>query len=127
MIMAGYFDQSMSNNAMDAYSNGEKPKSKWTKKTILAEIQRKMKCVELELVCSFDKLKKLPLPVLQENFLEYSSWHHTSMYYNRTDFFRLDLIELKYTDDEELDEMFATYRDTVEKKKKEAKRRTLGM
>lgn len=29
--MAGYSGYSMSNNAVDAYESGEKPRSKWTK------------------------------------------------------------------------------------------------
>jgi len=34
--MAGYKGYSMSNNAVDAYNNGEKPKSKWTKEEIVS-------------------------------------------------------------------------------------------
>lgn len=37
--MAGYSGWSMSNNAVDAYSNGEKPLSKWTKADIFDTIE----------------------------------------------------------------------------------------
>lgn len=33
--MAGYYGYSMSNNAVEAYENGEMPISKWTKKEIV--------------------------------------------------------------------------------------------
>lgn len=36
--MAGYNGYSMSNNAVTAYSNGEKPLSKWTRSAILTAI-----------------------------------------------------------------------------------------
>lgn len=36
--MAGYYKNQMSNNAVWAYSQGEKPMYKWTKTTILEEI-----------------------------------------------------------------------------------------
>lgn len=33
--MAGYYNYSMSNNAVNAYADGEKPLSKWTKSEII--------------------------------------------------------------------------------------------
>lgn len=36
--MAGYYKNQMSNNAVWAYSQGKKPMYKWTKTTILEEI-----------------------------------------------------------------------------------------
>lgn len=36
--MSGYSGYSMSNNAVDAYESGEKPRSKWTKKVLLSAI-----------------------------------------------------------------------------------------
>lgn len=37
--MAGYYKYSMSNNAVKAYKQGEKPLSKWTKTEILSNIE----------------------------------------------------------------------------------------
>jgi hypothetical protein len=37
--MAGYNGWSMSNNAVDAYENGEMPLSKWNKEAILDAIE----------------------------------------------------------------------------------------
>lgn len=51
--MAGYNGWSMSNNAVEAYSNGEKPLSKWTKADIFDTIND----TEVELKCSIEKLK----------------------------------------------------------------------
>lgn len=50
--MAGYNGYSMSNNAVAAYQNGEKPLSKWTKKEILNQISNQIEQGELELHCS---------------------------------------------------------------------------
>lgn len=54
--MAGYSGYSMSNNAVAAYENGEKPLSKWKK----ADILEAVKTQEVELKCSPSKLQKLP-------------------------------------------------------------------
>lgn len=40
--MSGYCGYSMSNNAVEAYRSGEKPKSKWTKREIIEEIKRQI-------------------------------------------------------------------------------------
>lgn len=58
--MAGYHGFSMSNNAVEAYKNGEMPLSKWTKKAILEEAEK------YTLQCSLEKLKQLPLAVLRD-------------------------------------------------------------
>lgn len=89
--MAGYSGWSMSNNAVDAYSNGEKPLSKWTKADIFDTIEEQ----EIELKCSMEKFKKLPVKVLKEVCLRYSSWHHTSNHYNQTDFYSLDISRIE--------------------------------
>jgi len=57
--MSGYLNYSLSNNAVNAYSNGKFPKSEFRKRF------------------GFDP-SKLALP---------SEWHHTSCKYNRTDFY----------------------------------------
>lgn len=80
--MAGYNGYSMSNNAVDAYGNGQMPLSKWTKTEILNAIADNDYDV--------NKFKKIKLALLKEYFLKYSSWHHTSCRYNCTDFYRVD-------------------------------------
>ena len=45
----------------NAYSNGEKPLSKWTKADIFDTIEEH----EIELKCSMEKFKKLPVKVLK--------------------------------------------------------------
>lgn len=86
--MAGYDGWSMSNNARQAYEDGERPKSKWTKGDLLEEIDRAAK----EDGISYDKkaLSKISSETLRDEFLRKSSWHHTSSMYNQTDFYSLD-------------------------------------
>lgn len=88
--MAGYYGHSMSNNAVRAYENGEKPLSKWTKKDILSGINIMVK--NQEIIVHFDVLllKKVPVKVLKQKMLYCSSWHHTSEYYNKTDFYSIN-------------------------------------
>lgn len=80
--MAGYHNFSMSNNAIDAYRNGEMPLSKWTKGIILEKLEIRDYNVEM--------FKKLTVAQLKKYFLRYSSWHHTSSRYNCTDFYSMD-------------------------------------
>ena len=82
--MAGYYNFSMSNNAVDAYECGEMPLSKWSKADIIAAIDRDM--------VNDDKIaliKKAPLKACKR-LLTQSSWHHTSLYYNHTNFYTVD-------------------------------------
>lgn len=81
--MAGYHNFSMSNNAVDAYENGEMPLSKWSKKAILAAVADAAPD-------ALPLLSSCPLAVLRAHVLRRSSWHHTSSHYNKTDFFALD-------------------------------------
>ena len=98
--MAGYHGYSMSNNAVEAYESGEKPISKWTKAEIIEAIEEAIEEAELELICSFEKLKKTPAKVLKDLCLSYSSWHHTSSHFNRTDFYSLNFQKIaRLTDD----------------------------
>ncbi len=80
---SGYYGYSMSNNAVEAYEDGEKPLSRWTKKDIISAIAE-IDPVKAEL------FKKVNLPVLKEKALSYSSWHHTSNRFNITDFYSID-------------------------------------
>ena len=112
--MAGYNGYSMSNNAVTAYEDGEKPLSKWTKADILSAIEEQ----EIELKCSIEKLEKLPVKVLKRVGLTYSSWHHTSNHYNRTDFYFLDVDRIQDLTDEKIDKLILNYK---ENKKAETK------
>lgn len=104
--MAGYNGWSMSNNAVDAYENGEKPLSKWRKSDILEAIEES----EIELKCSIEKLRKLPVKILKEVCLRYSSWHHTSNHYNETDFYSLDEERIENLTDAKIDELLIEYK-----------------
>lgn len=104
--MAGYNRWSMSNNAVAAYEDGKKPLSKWTKADIFDAIEEQ----GLELKCSMEKLKKLPVKVLKEVCLVYSSWHHTSNHYNKTDFYSLHIDGIENLTDEKIGELIADYK-----------------
>lgn len=68
--MAGYADDfSMSNNAIDAYDRGLRPRSKWTKADILDALPANAR--------TYLQLDEYPLEFLREYFLEVEEWHHT--------------------------------------------------
>lgn len=96
--MAGYHNFSMSNNALEAYSNGERPLSKWTKEKMIQEIQYQ----EMEIEFDINLLKKLPLSELKDRLLIKTSWHHTSSHYNKTDFYSLNLDAISELTNEKL-------------------------
>lgn len=89
---SGYSGFSMSNRAVEAYNNGEKPLSKWTKKAIIEAITEYSD--ENEVTFPVDILIKTPAPVLKELVLVRSSWHHTSSYANPTEFYSVDFDKL---------------------------------
>lgn len=93
---AGYSGYSMSNNAVSAYESGEMPLNKWTKQAIIDEV-RDIDASKVDLV------KQLPLTILKDNLLYCSSWHHTSMYYNKTDFYSIDEIEVERLTQDKVD------------------------
>lgn len=115
--MAGYYGYSMSNNAVDAYRNGEMPLSKWNKKIITEEMKKQIAEGELSLQCSLEELGKLPLKALKECFLYCSSEHHTSKYYNMTRFYSLDTDSLEELTDQKLEEIAHRYKEQREQKK----------
>lgn len=79
--MAGYADDfSMSNNAIDAYDRGLRPRSKWGKADILDALPANAR--------AYLQLDGYPLEFLREYFLVAEEWHHTSKLYNKTEFFR---------------------------------------
>ncbi len=81
--MAGYAGYSMSNNAVDAYLSGERPKTKWRKQDFVDYAEANYPDV-------IDKVKKLALSYLRDFALVQSSWHHTSKFYNKTYFYEID-------------------------------------
>lgn len=99
--MAGYYGFSMSNNAVEAYESGEKPKSKWTKREIIEEIKRQIEEEEAELNVSLSDIEKMPLEALMDLALYESSWHHTSGYFNETSFYSVDASEITESDIED--------------------------
>ncbi len=108
--MAGYCGLSMSYNAIEAYENGEKPISKWKKKKIIEEIEKRIANGELSLKCTLENLKKMQLDALKQNCLYRSSSHHTSMYYNWTDFYALDIDRIEKLTDESIKKIIAVYK-----------------
>ena len=92
--MAGYDNYSMSNNAVEAYQTGEKPKSKWTKKDIIDELRNQIDDLNVDI----NELDKLPISALREIALVKSSWHHTSSRFNRTDFYMVDASRIEEED-----------------------------
>jgi hypothetical protein len=87
--MAGYFFYSMSNNALDAYRRGEKPMSKWTKKAILQRLEEQFEVKEEHLTF----FRSLSLSCLRKKLLVECGWHHTSKYFNITEFYDVDYDE----------------------------------
>lgn len=85
---SGYSGYSMSQRAREAYNSGEMPLSKWTKATILDSISLYIKKEQLNI--SISNLNKCSKEILKEYFLYNSSWHHTSKFCNKTDFYSLD-------------------------------------
>lgn len=115
--MAGYYGYSMSNNAVEAYSNGEKPLSKWTKTEIIEEVGCLIKNNAVTPTFSFTKLEKAPAPVVKELCLSHTSWHHTSNHYNKTDFYSFDKENLERLTDEKIERYIKDYRREQDTKK----------
>lgn len=89
--MAGYKGYSMSNNAVAAYKEGLKPFNKWTKREILAELTAQDVPAEI-----MEELRSWTLAQLRASFLTSQEWHHTSKYYNKTDFYSVIFDSEKY-------------------------------
>ena len=83
---AGYCGASMSERAVQAYNDGEKPKSKWTKTAMLREIEEYCEDFDLGFKPEIKKMKK---EEIFNTFFCESSWHHTSKFANITYFYAL--------------------------------------
>lgn len=112
-----YVGNKMSVRACEAYENGEKPLSKWTKSDIVELVLEKRNDFEEK---ELNKYNKESLKA----FLNYSSWHHTGSYFNNTDFYSLDedFIELSK---EEIVEVLNNRMSESKKAKKVKKEETL--
>lgn len=90
--MVGYYRYSMSNNAVDAYENGEKPKSKWKKSEIVDAIGTAISSGEIKPKCNnlLFYLYGISAKDLRDMCLCKSSWHHTSSWYNQTEFYSIN-------------------------------------
>lgn len=95
---SGYTGYSMSNRAMQAYENGEKPYSKWTRGDLIDEIVDYVKACEVDV--DVELLNKLSVKILKEVFLYRSSWHHTSSHVVRTEFYSIDYDKVGELDNE---------------------------
>lgn len=96
--MAGYNGYSMSNNAVAAYESGEMPLSKWTKTAILDAIFDNCEISEEK----SDLIRKMTAKELEDAFLQMSSWHHTSKFYNCTNFYSIVFDKIEEISTEEI-------------------------
>ena len=78
----------MSVRAAQAYGRGEKPRSKWTKRDMLAEIHDTY--ADRLSDEQWQAIKRLTRTEMLDGLFYASSWHHTSKMYNRTDFYSVD-------------------------------------
>ena len=112
----GYSGYSMSNRAVDAYDNGEKPMSKWTKAELIENIEE----LRPEIVNAMKRLRK---DEICELVLRYSSWHHTSMHYNQTDFYSIDEDLLNEVSVEQIEKIIKNRKQAKTKIKNDEKER----
>lgn len=103
---SGYNGYSMSKRATEAYNNGEMPLSKWTKSNIIEAI--KTYSADNKVNFSIDLIKKVKLAELKELVLVQSSWHHTSLYINKTDFYSLNEEKLETLTDDDINAIIGT-------------------
>ena len=80
----GYVGKSMSVRAKQAYDDGEMPKSKWSKNTMLDALEEEFGEGES---AGFKKFSK---DQLFNGIMKQTSWHHTGKFANATNFYSLD-------------------------------------
>lgn len=113
---SGYSGYSMSNRACEAYENGEKPLSKWTKTEMLIEIKAYAK--ENGVPFTISVLQKAPKSVMADLVLRENSWHHTSSYCNATSFYFVDTDKLDNLTDDKITDAIESHKT---KKKEDVK------
>lgn len=67
--------------------------------------------------CSMQALGKLPVKALREYCLYSSSKHHTSKYYNMTEFYSLNIDSFEELTDQKLEEIVHRYKEEREEEK----------
>lgn len=120
---SGYSGFSMSNRAVEAYENGEKPISKWTKTAFFEELNENLQDYNI-IAEKINALKTLKVSILKERFLKKSSWHHTSNYFNNTNFYSINYSKIEEMTIEEikkLKELNKGIPETTESEKKKGK------
>lgn len=108
---SGYVGYSMSVRAVQAYEDGDRPKSKWTKKEILSRIEYKNYNFTKEAI------NKMPVKILKEQLLTRTSWHHTGKFLNKTEFYNIDYDYLDELTNEKIENIIKEYKEEEEKKK----------
>jgi len=91
----GYHGHSMSDRAVWAYQDGERPISKWTKSEIISRIRE----IDAEKAKLFESVS---LAVLKDKVLCYSSWHHTGDRFNETKFYSVNEEYIEGVTEEEI-------------------------
>lgn len=114
--MSGYYNYSMSNNAIAAYESGEKPLSKWKKSEIIEGIKTAIDENDLKRQFKFELLAKLTTVELKNLVLTRSSWHHTSNYFNKTDFYKIDVEKIEKITNSQIDKILAEHKKTKKEK-----------
>lgn len=96
--MAGYNGYSISNNAVSAYENLEKPKSKWTKTDMV------------DVICSISSFKpedfrRIKKDVIANALLKRCDWHYTSGRGGTPNFYSIDEDKVEIIEKEGLGRM----------------------
>ena len=79
-----------------AYMDGEKPLSKWSKSAMLKEIERRAETERPYLKGLLDDIKTIPLPAMKENLLYKTSCHMTGSAKRLTYFYSVDKASLEH-------------------------------
>lgn len=93
-VNSGYYGYSMSWGAIDAYERGLLPISKWTKGKIIDALEKEGATPE-----QLKAFRCFSLKDLKEIALEIVEWHHTSKFFNKTNFYDINEDCLEYTPD----------------------------
>ena len=115
----GYnWQKGMSNRAVRAYENGEKPMSKWTNEALNEAIKWDSWCEDDKAI---EILTTLPLEAKKE-LLRQSSWHHTGKFYDVTYFYEIkDLSEITAEDAQRYVDEFKQYKKDLKEYNKKLK------
>jgi hypothetical protein len=105
---SGYIGESMSVRASEAYSEGKKPLSKWSKSEIL-DLVKVHYGIDAEKHC-----EDLSAEELKASFLDRSEWHHTGKFLNQTDFYA-------FNEEKEISTIMALTHEQKEKKNPQPK------